>query len=215
MVCVRRSVVANRKFMREERQDIRASLERLTPDQWAARSLCPGWSVQDLAAHLLGWDDLLIYRSKREHLLALGRFLVLYLSCLGRMSVVNGRIGAGTGHLTPSEILGRFGANDGPDLKWLFDQSNPGAHLAEYVIHHRDLSRPLGLSHDIPNDRLVAALNGVTQLPGVRLGAWWRLGRHRWQATDVAWGRGRGPVVSATGEAILLTLAGRHVLEVG
>jgi uncharacterized protein (TIGR03083 family) len=198
-----------RDLMRDERRDIRAFLATLTPEQWAAESLCAGWTVRDLVAHLVGWDDLLLYRSRREQLQALVRFAGLYAASFGSMRGVNRRIQRWCDGLGPTELLGRFGVDDGADLKWLFDGSNPGAHLAEYVVHHQDIRRPLGLAREIPEDRLVAALDGVTKLPGVRLAAWWKRRGRRWEATDVSWFAGRGPVTRAPGETILMVFAGR------
>jgi len=198
--------------MREERRELRRLLQSLTPDQWEQGSLCAGWTVRELAVHLVGWDDLLLYRSRREHLRALVQFSTLYAASLGSMTRLNHRIQTRAGDLAPEELLRRFGADDGPELKWLFDGTNPGGHLAEYVIHHQDIRRPLGLPRDIPPDRLVAALDGVLKLPEVRLSAWRRLRRRRWEATDVDWARGRGPVARGPGEAILMVLAGRSAM---
>jgi hypothetical protein len=61
----------------------------------------------------------------------------------------------------------------------------------------------------VPPDRLAAALWGVTQLPGVRVAAWWRLRRATLEASDVEWARGHGPVHRMTGGAALMKLAGR------
>lgn len=196
--------------MRDERRDLRNLLEQLTSEQWRHESLCAGWTVRDLVAHLVGWDGLLVYRSRREHLHALLRFSSLYATSFGSMTRVNNRIRSRTSGLAPDDLLRRFGADDTPDMKWLFDTSNPGAHLAEYVIHHEDIRRPLGLPSDVPPDRVVAALNGITKLPGVRLSAWRKLRVRRWQATDVDWHRGRGAVVAAPAMAILMALAGRR-----
>ena len=35
----------------DERRDLAALLDSLTPDQWASPSLCTGWSVRDVVAH--------------------------------------------------------------------------------------------------------------------------------------------------------------------
>jgi uncharacterized protein (TIGR03083 family) len=195
--------------MREERRDLRNFLEGLTPQQWRQDSLCGGWSVRDLVAHLVGWDDLLLYRSRREHLHALLRFGALYTISFANMARLNRRIQLRTSGLAPEQLLLRFGADDSPELKWLFDGTNPGAHLAEYVIHDQDIRQPLGMPREVPPDHVVAALKGVTNLPGVRWSAWRQLRRRRWEATDVVWRAGRGSVVSAPAEAILIALAGR------
>ena len=195
--------------MRAERREIRELLGQLTPDQWRQGSLCAGWTVRDVVAHLVAWDEALLYRTRREHVAALAKFAALYATSAARMKVVNRRLQRRTRELAPRALARRFAADDGADLKWLFDGTNPAAHLAEYVIHHQDIRRPLGLRHTVPTDRLVMALRGVAQLPGVRVSAWRRLGHTRVEVSDGAWARGRGPVRRMTGEAALLWLAGR------
>ena len=196
--------------MRAERRDIRRLLEQLTPQQWAQDSLCSGWTVRDLAAHLVGWDDVLLYRSRREHGIALFRFVVLYGTSFGSMTVVNRRIQRRTRHLDTAALAACFGVDDGADLKWLFDGTNPGAHLAEYVIHHQDIRWPLGMPRHPEPDRLIGALEGIRQLPGVRVHAWWRRRRETLEATDIDWRGGRGPVHRMPGESILMALAVRN-----
>ena len=198
-----------RRLMLEERRDLRRLVGQLTPDQVEQPSLCGEWTVGELVAHLVAWDDLILYRSRRQHLRALVRFFSLYVTSLGRMNAVNRKLDARVSAVGWPDLLARFGAIDSADLKWLFDGSNPGAHLAEYVIHHQDIRRPLDLPRTIPAERLVGALQGVTQLPGVRGGAWRHLMRRRWEATDAPWARGRGPAARAPGEEILMNLAGR------
>lgn len=46
-----------RHLFPEERAHLLGLLERLTPEQWALPTVCPGWTVHDIALHLLG-DDL-------------------------------------------------------------------------------------------------------------------------------------------------------------
>jgi uncharacterized protein (TIGR03083 family) len=195
--------------MRTARQDVRSLLLELTPEQWHQQSLCQGWTVRDLAAHLVAWDNLLLYRTRRQHLRAFVRFMVRYGRALGSLDRLNERLRAETASLTPEEIRLRFGTDDEPDLCWLFDGSNASGHLAEHVVHEQDIRRPLGLPRPVRPDVLVAALDGLTQLPSVRWDAWRAQRRRRWEATDVAWAGGRGETVRAPGETILMTLAGR------
>ena len=51
------AVVDVRPLMHRERQDLLHFLRALTPEEWAMPSAAPGWSVKDLALHLLD-DDL-------------------------------------------------------------------------------------------------------------------------------------------------------------
>jgi uncharacterized protein (TIGR03083 family) len=196
--------------MRDERRDLRQFLTTLSPEQWQTASLCRGWTVRDVVAHMVAWDDLLLYKTRGQHIRALLRFLRLYMRSFGSMALLNRRLDRVVADTTAEELLQRFGADDSPDLKWLFDGSNPGAHLAEYVIHDQDIRVPLGLERQVPPDRLVAALEGVGNLPSVRLGVWIRKAGRRWTANDVDWSAGRGTSTSESGQAILLRLANRQ-----
>jgi uncharacterized protein (TIGR03083 family) len=200
----------SRRIMRDERRDLRQFLPTLNAEQWQTPSLCRGWTVRDVVAHMVAWDDVLLYKTRRQHFQALLRFVGLYVRSFGSMAALNRKLDRLVVDATVEELLQRFGADDSPGLKWLFDGSNPGGHLAEYLIHDQDIRIPLGLERDFPPDRLVAALEGVGNLPGVRLGVWRRKVSRRWTATDVDWSAGRGAPTSDTGLAILLTLANRR-----
>jgi uncharacterized protein (TIGR03083 family) len=195
--------------MREARRDLLAMFGGLSAEQWNQQTLCEGWTVRDVAAHLLIWDGLLLYRTRLGHLRRLVSFAGLYAASFGTMTRLNRRLAARTATLSSDEIVERFGADDDAALKWLFDGTNPGAHLAEYVIHHQDIAVPLGLQQPVPSERLISALNGVTKLPSLRWPAWQKLRSRRWQATDLDWSKGNGTVTTASADRILMVLAGR------
>ena len=46
-----------RPLLKAERTDLLALLASLTPHEWSAATAVPGWTVRDMALHLLG-DDL-------------------------------------------------------------------------------------------------------------------------------------------------------------
>jgi uncharacterized protein (TIGR03083 family) len=54
------------KLIRTERQALVELLETLTQDQWATPSLCTGWTVQDVAAHVAWMPALPARQSVRE-----------------------------------------------------------------------------------------------------------------------------------------------------
>jgi uncharacterized protein (TIGR03083 family) len=45
-----------REMAREERAELAAFLATLTPEQWDAPTLCAGWAVRDVVAHVIGYD---------------------------------------------------------------------------------------------------------------------------------------------------------------
>lgn len=47
-----------RRLARGERADFAAFLATLTPQQWQAPTLCAGWRVRDVVAHVISYDNL-------------------------------------------------------------------------------------------------------------------------------------------------------------
>jgi uncharacterized protein (TIGR03083 family) len=45
----------------EERTDLAAFLETLRPQEWHAPSLCEGWTVKDVVAHMVSYEDLTLF----------------------------------------------------------------------------------------------------------------------------------------------------------
>ena len=46
------------EMAREERSDLAAFLSTLRPEDWQAPSLCDGWTVKDVVAHVISYEDL-------------------------------------------------------------------------------------------------------------------------------------------------------------
>lgn len=180
---------------RAEREDLLELLCSLTPDQWREPTLCADWCVQDVVAHMLSYDEL----GPRQLAERLARGLFL----LDRVNAVGVReYGARTPaeliellreHLTPAGLTAGMGG---------------AIALTDGLIHQQDIRRPLGLPRSIPADRLVPALRTALFSPTLRGVV--RARDVRLVATDLDWSFGRGPEVQGTGEALLMTIAGRR-----
>jgi uncharacterized protein (TIGR03083 family) len=83
--------------------------------------------------------------------------------------------------------------------------------MLDHVVHHQDMRRPLGMPREVPEERLVAALDIAPGLGGF-VDSKARAAGFRLVATDVEWSHGDGPEVSGKGEALLLALTGRTVV---
>lgn len=183
-----------RRHATDERADLLALLEQLTPEQWDAATLCPDWRVRDVVAHVFSYDEL-----SRPDLV--GRFLRGGL----HPDRVNAVCLAAYADHTPAALLDL--ARRCVEPRGLPAGFNGGIALVDGMIHHQDIRRPLGMPRDVPADRLRAALEFAQNAP-VILGFWHRRGL-RLIATDVDWSTGSGPEVRGPGEAILLAIAGR------
>jgi hypothetical protein len=84
----------------------------------------------------------------------------------------------------------------------------PSILLADTLVHHQDIRRPLGRQRTIPADRLVPVLNRPDPFAQPRR----RARGLRFVATDLIWANGEGSEVRGTGEAIARAVAGRPVV---
>src|SRR6185312_8162318 len=179
---------------RAERSDLADFLSALAPRQWESPTLCTGWTVRDVVAHIVSYEehgpaDLLErlrrvrFRPQRLNEAALADYrgkspdeLLEFLRT----------------HLEPRGSTARFGGRVG---------------LVDCLIHHQDIRRPLGMPRDVPADRLAVALPFAVWAPPLR--GFWKARGARLVATDLDWAHGRGPEARGPAEAVLLALAGR------
>jgi uncharacterized protein (TIGR03083 family) len=179
---------------RQERSELLALLRQLDERQWATESLCPGWTVRDVAVHVVSYDEL----SKRELVSAFLRGGV-------RVASVNRVALHRYSHLDSNGVLDLFARCQVPH--GLTAGFGGGIALCDGTIHHQDIRRALKLHRTIGHQQLRAVLDFAQTAPtlpvkknsrGLRL-----------VATDVDWTSGSGPEVSGPGEAILMATAGR------
>lgn len=180
------------ELARAERADLAALLARLTPQQWQTPSLCAGWTVKDVVAHMVSYEDLgvrgLLARLVKGRIVHANQVGVDEFAALSTddLLVYFNR------HLEPSGLTAGFGGMIG---------------LVDGTIHHQDIRRALEMPRVVPADRLCRVLQLVPGNP--RLGARRRIRGLRLRATDVDWVHGRGPEVTGPGEALLMVMTGR------
>jgi uncharacterized protein (TIGR03083 family) len=182
----------------DERGDLADLLDSLTPEQWAAESLCDGWTVRDVVAHLISYEEL--------GYLGIATTLLRGGFRPGRMNEI--RRDAYRDY-TPEQLVAVLRANLRPH--GFTAAFGGGIGLTDCLIHHQDIRRPLGLEREVPPDRLVEVLSFSLRAPV--LSSKKNAAGLRAEATDVDWTHGDGPEVTGPGEALLMALAGRaHAL---
>jgi uncharacterized protein (TIGR03083 family) len=179
---------------REERLEFADFLAGLTPDQWDAPTLCAGWSVRDVAAHCVSFEEMSGGQVAARFLK--GRLQTDRINALG-VADLAGRstdelIALMRDNAEPHGLGGGFGGR---------------VALTDNMIHQQDIRRSLGIPRAITAERLNTAMGFVRYAPTIR-GAWQARGV-RLVATDLDWSYGRGPEVHGTGEALLMAMAGR------
>ncbi|WP_174555718.1 maleylpyruvate isomerase family mycothiol-dependent enzyme [Nocardia flavorosea] len=177
-----------------ERTALAEGLAELTPDQWAARSLCGQWTVEEVVAHLTAAASTGRWRWIRS--MAGARFD----PDLHNQRRMLEQRGAG-----PDETLARFRAV-------VTSTTAPSGHtpawLGEVVVHGEDIRRPLGL----PGTPELAAVTEVARFFAERdftvAGRTIRKGLHL-VATDGPFDIGAGPEVRGSTLALVMAMAGR------
>jgi uncharacterized protein (TIGR03083 family) len=175
-----------------ERADLLAFVTTLSPQQWRAPSLCAGWTVKDVVAHVISYEDLgtvgLIKRFAKGRVVRTNQVGVDEFAALSPEELIEFL----SHHLHPRGLTAGFGAMIA---------------LVDGTIHHQDIRRALDRPRTIPASRLRKVLGLVPNNP--RLGARRFIKGLRLQATDVDWAHGRGPEVTGPGEALLMAMNGR------
>jgi uncharacterized protein (TIGR03083 family) len=176
-----------------ERADLADFLATLTPQDWAAPSLCTKWSVKDVVAHMISYEELgtlgLLKRFTKGWIVRANQVGVDEFATLSPQQLLEFL----RTHLQPQGLTAGFGGMIA---------------LVDGTIHHQDIRRSLGRPRSVPADRLERVLGLVPGNP--RLGAGRRIRGLRLRATDIDWTHGHGPDVTGPGEALLMAMAGRR-----
>ena len=189
---------------RAQLADLRALGHDLAPEEWDAPSLCAGWTVKDVFAHLL---------YGRLH--GIGALVVGIARHGGSMDrwgdSVSRRLAQ---ELSVADLLEQF---DRETSRWpeggIAGKESDTAKLADNVTHELDVRWAIGRRRELPADRMAAALACST-----RTNMWGNRGRLKglsFQATDAPFASGAGPLVSGPAQDLLLALNGRSAGAAG
>jgi uncharacterized protein (TIGR03083 family) len=178
-----------RKMIADERTDLLEFLRTLSAQEWVTPSLCHGWRVRDVVAHLL-WDDI-----------SVGRY-VLVGARYRQPDRVNQHYVDEAKKLSTSELMTKLASTIHGG--WI-SRVTPAGVLADLVVHHQDIRRPLNKPRTIEQARLRHTLDHPNRFAKPRR----FMAGLKFTATDMNWSTGRGPEVRGCGEALALAIVGR------
>jgi uncharacterized protein (TIGR03083 family) len=168
-----------------ERADLAVLLEELPAADWDRPTLCEGWRVRELVAHIV-----MPYR------LSTAGFV------LGML-----RTGREAAALSPVELTETLKKNI--DHPWKPPGGGDQGALSHDVIHGLDLTVALGIDRQVPPERLHHILDDMdprgvkffgVDLDGIQL-----------RATDLGWTYGTGEPLTGTAQDLLLVISGRRL----
>jgi uncharacterized protein (TIGR03083 family) len=182
------------KYIHAERAQMAETLTGLSADQWATPSWCAGWSVQDVAGHILAAAEQTPANFYKE-----------LISAGFRFNVFANRAAKRLGALGPDDLVRRLQARTSTTNH---PPAPVMAMLGEIVVHGADIRRPLGLEHRSPEAALIALANSWKN-SNLLIGAKRRIAGLRLRATDSDWIWGDGPEVSGPLSSLILAMTGR------
>lgn len=172
-------------------------LETAPTGAWDAPSLCEGWRVREVVAHMTmpaRYDG--------------PQFMKRLAAAGGDFTAMSDAVAAEDGALPAATLL----ANLRSEVLHAWEPPGGGAHgaLTHCVIHGLDITEGARLGRRVPENRIARVLGGAggvdlaqvfgTDLTGVEL-----------RAQDLDWSSGTGELVSGPAQVLLLVLCGRAV----
>jgi len=124
-----------------ERQALAEDLEGLTDKRWTTPSLCDGWTVRDIVAHMTATAEM-----------TPPKFFPKMIGAGFSLTKMSNKEIAKRVKGSPADTLARFTSRinsrnhpPGPLDSW----------LGETIVHSEDVRRPLKIKHDYPTNALV------------------------------------------------------------
>jgi len=186
------------RHIHAERAALATTLADLPPEAWEHDTLCPGWTVHDVAAHVIstpqvGWGTVAAMSMRN-----LGR---------GYNTMIFREVKRLAARETRESILADYEKYAGSTHHVPITTSVEP--LIDALLHHQDIVRPLGLSHDMDPRAAARAADRVCALAFL-MGTRRLLKSVRMVATDVEWTRGSGPEVRGPMQELLMLASGRQ-----
>ncbi|MFI1968291.1 hypothetical protein BLA24_10685 [Streptomyces cinnamoneus] len=180
-----------------ERRELADLLEGLRADEWNTPSLCEGWRVREVVAHMsMGFR------------LSLPATLGELVKARGNLHRMTDRVARGDAAAHSVGELSGF-LRDNAHHPWTPPVGGVVAALGHDVVHGLDVTVALGLDRRVPEDRLRILLDDIkpsglrffgVDLRGVRL-----------CAEDMDWSYGSGAPVYGAAQDLLLLAFGRRL----
>jgi uncharacterized protein (TIGR03083 family) len=178
----------------EERHALSKDLADLEPTRWSTPSLCTGWTVEDVLAHMVATAK----KSPPDFFLGLA-------STTFRFNAMSAKDVAREKGSSGSATLENF--NSTLDMT----RHPPGplmAMLGEQVVHGEDIRRPLGIVREYPEKSLTQVADFFKR-SNLLIGGKRRVSGITLRATDADWSSGEGPEVHGPMVSLVLMIAGR------
>jgi uncharacterized protein (TIGR03083 family) len=181
--------------IRSERVSLADALSGLPDDVWDKPSLCAGWRVRDVVAHLVATAQMTPPTFVVKLAASGFRFPAMAAADIRRLTA-----GAGNADLVSlyGSLVGSRKAPPGPATSW----------LGETIVHGEDIFRAVGPHRDHPVEHVTAVADFYAG-SNLLIGAKDRIAGLTLRASDADWRHGAGPEVTGPAIALVLAMTGR------
>ncbi|WP_327114038.1 maleylpyruvate isomerase family mycothiol-dependent enzyme [Nocardia sp. NBC_01730] len=180
-----------------ERASLVELLETLSEDSWNHGSLCEGWRVRDVVAHIV--------LSARP---SVGWILVNLIRARGNLDrAIRDTAIHHAENTTTAQLLTEL--SDSIGLRSTVVGTTPADRLMDLLVHGQDIAVPLGIAREMPINAARSALERVWTM-NIPFDARKKLTGYRLVATDVGWTAGDGLAIEGPVAALLLLATGRR-----
>ena len=184
-----------REAVAGERTDLAEMLARLAPDDWDRPTLCAGWRVREVVAHLT-----MAYRYSAP------RFVWGMVKNRGNFNRFADRAARRDAtELSPADLTAAV--RDNINHPWKPPGGGYQGALSHDVIHGLDITVALGIDRRVPPDRLRIILDDLKPRQLKYFGV--DLTDIQLRATDLDWTYGTGRPLTGIAQDLLLVLSGR------
>ena len=172
-------------------------LDTLPDSGWGTPSLCAGWRVREVVAHMT-----------MPVRYSVAQFEAELRDCDGDFTRLSNLVAGRDAALPTSVLVGNL--RDEVMHHWTPPGGGHTGALNHVVIHGLDITVPLGVRRRSPDDTLRAVLDDLTQ-GGTHAHFGFDLGGVSLRATDMDWSFGTGTPISGTSEDLALLVCGRKL----
>ncbi|MEV0245592.1 maleylpyruvate isomerase family mycothiol-dependent enzyme [Nocardia sp. NPDC050712] len=191
---------ASWRVIEAQRRAIADLLAGLTPEEWAGNSLCAGWRIRDVAAHL----------ALTPRVPSIREMVVASLRARGDYNRMIHQLTTDYAEHPVTQLVSDI--RDNAAARTLPKLTNYRNILFDTMVHGQDIAIPLGRTLDIPPLAAAVAAQRAASI------GWPVFDRHRLDgirlcASDIDWSYGTGREVRGPSKALLLFATGRTALR--
>jgi uncharacterized protein (TIGR03083 family) len=180
-----------------ERRELAEVLSGLSATQWQAPSLCAGWTVAHVVAHLT-----MPFRiSEREFALGMEK-------ADGQFTEFSDAVASQDSKLPQAELVAAL--RDNADNPWNPPGGGYDGALSHDIIHGLDITWPLSIKYPIPGQEMITVLDLIVSQGGRSLFGF-ALDGIELQASDLDWSSGTGAPLVGQSRDLLLLVARRTI----